>query len=670
MRICGLIAVLGIATHAMAADPSPWGNGRWLSRGPANLSGLVNAFLFDPDDRSTYFAGTRTGLWISRDEGKSWSNVESMIGTNIEGLARDPANHNTLYAASGIDGVFKSTDRGVTWTRLSTTIRSFSVAVSSDGKRVLASTGISMQLSTDGGATWQRVALGGVIQGRVRFHPTDPLRAIAVFPIIDSEGDDSGFRTIDYSTDGGVSWHQAAGLDANVDGLTVEYCRDQPSVVIAFSTVTPAVDGKIWRSDDGGVTFRSIGTARTFAGGMRVISAMAAPQNPDLIVVGALSSLRTRDGGKTTDYVMRPINGIDVPHADVHGIAAEPGSNKRVVLWGDGGIYRTEDITADSVDWVPLTGGLANTQIYDFDVTPSGRVIAGMQDTGFAVMNAGTAMTHFHRDGDVGQVAFDPTDDNVFFTAFFGDNSSGAGTVHKWVGTAETIMYADTHAGQTYIGPGSGTFAIDPNNPTRLYIGSFTIQRLDGIQSTPKPPRVTTIRTYAAPVMMSTLAVKPGDSNVVWVITRDGSVERLDRTIHALSDAPEWETITTIPESWGRTWSIQFDRNDANIVYVLCNNALGVTRDAGKTWTAALAKTGLFAFARHPQRPDWWYVGGTSGLSVSTDSGTTWQPSPTLGNQYIRALHFIGSQTLWASVWSQGLWSLEIPASPRRRAVR
>lgn len=677
--ICAAVLLI-TAMRAAAADPSPWGSGRWVQRGPNNLSGLINAFLLDPDDRSVYLAGTRTGLWISRDEGKTWSAAESMFGTNIEGLTRDPTNHNTIYSASGIDGVFKSTDRGATWTRLSTSVRPFSIAVSADGKRVLAATAIAMQLSTDGGTTWTRVAFGGVIQGRVRFHPTDAMRAIAIFPILDAESEDSGFRTVDYSNDGGVTWQAATGLDADATGMTVEYVRDMPSTVIAYTTKSPAVDGKMWRSDDGGATFRLLGTARTFGGGMRIVAVMAAPKNPDLILAGSQVPLRTRDGGKTTDYAVRFIDGIDIPHADVHGMVPE--TDKRAFLWGDGGIYRTEDITADTIQWTYLAGGLANAQIYDFDVSQTGKVVIGMQDTGYALMDL-TANATQRLDGDVSQARFDKTDDRQFFTAFFGDNSSGGGSVHKIVGTTRSNdVYIDARDGRR-TAAGFDAFEIDPNDASRMYIGSSTILRAEGIQANPKPVRTTVIRRFTEPASMTTIAVKPGDSNTVWASwledTSNFNGETvIDRTTHALSESPQWENVTRIPASLGHLWEMHFDVNNPDIVYVLCNNGLTVTRDAGKTWADATASApqswlsrGLFTFERHPGRPDWWYVGGVGGLYVTTDAGATWQPAPLFANLYTRKLHFVpGTQTLWASFWSQGLWSIDIPVAARRRTIR
>jgi len=116
---------------------------------------------------------------------------------------------------------------------------------------------------------------------------------------------------------------------------------------------------------------------------------------------------------------------------------------------------------------------------------------------------------------------------------------------------------------------------------------------------------------------------------------------------------------------------------------VLAFKGLLVTNDGGATWKNATESvpelvTGvtaaLFDFVRHPFRRDWWYVASLKGLYATTDAGATWQPADTMiGTSRVNHLQFApGTQTLWAAVWSRGLWSLDIPAPapPRKRVIR
>ena len=105
-----------------------------------NLRGVVNFFVFDPQDPKTMYAHA-TGLWRSTDGGEKWNLVypapsavtgvkmdsdhadEHILATpdplgDIAALAIDPADSKTLYAAGGpkdSPAVFVSRDYGKTW---------------------------------------------------------------------------------------------------------------------------------------------------------------------------------------------------------------------------------------------------------------------------------------------------------------------------------------------------------------------------------------------------------------------------------------------------------------------------------------------------------------------------------------------------------------------------
>jgi hypothetical protein len=61
-------------------------------------------------------------LWKSADSGATWAPIDDLPFALVRALVVDPSNPNTLYAATGDLGVFKSLDGGVNWTRSSTGI--------------------------------------------------------------------------------------------------------------------------------------------------------------------------------------------------------------------------------------------------------------------------------------------------------------------------------------------------------------------------------------------------------------------------------------------------------------------------------------------------------------------------------------------------------------------
>ncbi len=125
--------------------------------------------------QATLLASTSLGLWRTTDSGRSWTQV---LPGNASGLAVDPISTNVWYAAIGnygttatANGVYKSTDGGLTWARLSlgitTTVGRIELAVAPSNGSVVyaaiedrtANASTSQQLlgiwrSSDGGSTW------------------------------------------------------------------------------------------------------------------------------------------------------------------------------------------------------------------------------------------------------------------------------------------------------------------------------------------------------------------------------------------------------------------------------------------------------------------------------------------------------------------------------------
>jgi photosystem II stability/assembly factor-like uncharacterized protein len=114
------------------------GNGvlNFTERGPSNTPGRTRTLLVMPQDpnHNTWLAGSSGGgIWKTSDRGLSWFNKSPNFPTlAVATLAMSAANPNIIYAGTGEyiasagtaiigDGIFKSTDAGETWTHLSST---------------------------------------------------------------------------------------------------------------------------------------------------------------------------------------------------------------------------------------------------------------------------------------------------------------------------------------------------------------------------------------------------------------------------------------------------------------------------------------------------------------------------------------------------------------------
>lgn len=131
------------------------------------------------------YAGGESGLMRSTDAGKSWKNVshKEMKGksgvdfwefnpyTGVYDIKTDPNNKNWVYVTAKGDkkGLYKSTNRGDTWTKLLTDDYMRKVAVASQNSKILYATSSSavhsggykensngVLFSKDGGKTWKK----------------------------------------------------------------------------------------------------------------------------------------------------------------------------------------------------------------------------------------------------------------------------------------------------------------------------------------------------------------------------------------------------------------------------------------------------------------------------------------------------------------------------------
>ena len=142
-------------------------------------------------------AATSHGVFSS-GEGRAWSESSTGItNLTLAGLAASPVDADVLYAATD-QGVFRSTDAGISWSRCSESKGIISVLVLQDGRTVLAGTSVGSVLrSVDGGDHWIAVSHGipGVRVSILASRPAGPTIVYA--------GTDGGFAV---SNDAGLTW--------------------------------------------------------------------------------------------------------------------------------------------------------------------------------------------------------------------------------------------------------------------------------------------------------------------------------------------------------------------------------------------------------------------------------------------------------------------------------
>ncbi len=314
-------------------------------------------------DPMTYYMGTcGGGVWKTNDAGVSWHNISDGFFTtgsvgSIEVAESDP---NVIYVGMGEhavrgvmtshgDGVYKSTDAGQTWTHMGlTNSRHIAeiqihpqnpdlVYVAVQGAAYGDSVDRGIYKSEDGGVSWSKILYVDETTGasdismdinnpRILYASTWDHRR---YPWqVRSGGPGSAFYK---STDAGMTWDKLkGGLPEQVGKTSIDVSPANSSVVYV-NVETEGDKAGVYRSNDGGKTWKQTSKDRiTVARAWYYIEIFADPQNENVVYVLNAPMLKSIDGGKT-------FRTIQNPHGDQHHLWINPKNTENILLANDGG---------------------------------------------------------------------------------------------------------------------------------------------------------------------------------------------------------------------------------------------------------------------------------------------------------------------------------------------
>ncbi|MDH2428430.1 xyloglucanase [Sphaerisporangium sp. TRM90804] len=541
----------------------------------------------------------------SYDKGDTWRTtvLPFHLGGNMSGrtmgerLAVDPNNDNILYlAAPSGNGLWRSTDGGVTWARVTAFPNSgddpqtpggaedaglvwvtFDKSTGRAGTRSktvyvgVADKANPVYRSTDGGATW--APLAGAPTGYLPHKGVlDPVNHLLYIATSDTTGPFSGGKgdVWKHHTVTGA-WTRISPVPSTSDddyfgysGLTVD--RRNPGTIMVGTQVSWWPDGIIWRSTDSGATWS------------RIWDWGAWPDRTLRYDFDITDTPWVTMGEQSNPPILVPKIGQAISSMEI-----DPFDSDRMLFNGGPGIAGTKNLTAwdtgGTVAITPEVEGLEEGAVQGLIKPPGGALLSAM--------------------GDVGGFRHD--DLNASPATIF---TSPVFTTTRSIDFAERNPRVIVRAGDFN----------DADRPGDSHAAFSTDGGATWFQGT-EPSGVNVGGSIAAAADGGRFVWAPGDSG--------------QQVVHSVGYGTSWTASTGVPANA----IITSDRVDPMKFYAFSNGTFYVSTDGGASFTASAA-TGLPATnwnlrvkAVPGREGDIWVAGGatwtTYGLWHSTDSGAT-----------------------------------------------
>ncbi len=325
----GMVSAMRRFTAARALQPASLTGTDWIPAGPSNIGGRITALLIHPsNDSIIYAAAASGGVWKSTDRGGSWTNIfnESFSTGALSFAPDDP---NTIYVGTG----------------------------EANPSSVDTYPGNGIWRSTDAGATWTNLGLAQVGHiGKIAVNPLNPKTIFAAtLGLYRSRTTDRGIYR---STDRGATWSQVLYVNDTTGAADVAIDPQDTSIVLATSwtyyRTLAYVDrggpaSALYRSTDGGSTWIKNTSGMPHddpsIGRISIAFAPSDPTNVYALVAGGggyncNGVYRSFDAGDTW---LQPFDGSSLPESQVwyNNIIVVHPHNPNIIWAGMTNMYKS-----------------------------------------------------------------------------------------------------------------------------------------------------------------------------------------------------------------------------------------------------------------------------------------------------------------------------------------
>ncbi len=712
------LAAAGVAPAHGAVPTTPALDPQWRLLGPlrAGWAEMIEGAPTRPD--TFVFGASGGGAWRSDNAGRTWTPIfDKGPAAPVGAVAIAPSAPDTIYLGTGQPeprydvaagaGVFRSDDGGKTWRDLglgkTAHIGKVWIHPSNPDVALVAAVGDFFGPSaergvfrtTDGGRTWAHTLAPNPDTGAadITADPANPDLVFAAawqarqYPwqsyFTPVAGPGSGVYR---SADGGLHWTLLGGKGwpAGPLGRISLAATRIASGLRLYAVVSSDTVGGLYRSDDGGGSWRQVDDEKAYTG-YYASRVTVDPRDPDVVYLVGQSIRRCDHGGAKCEIVKGAPGGDDY-----HFVWINPLRPDHMAVTSDQGAQVSVDGGRSWSSWYNQPTGqfyhLADDQRFPYRLysgqQDSGTVsIASRSDYGALTLRDWTPVGGDERDYDIP----DPEDPNIVYASGLGGrlNRYDARTGQS----ANIAPYAISTYGQrqtstahhfVWVTP----IAVSRTGPVTLYEGGEVVfastdrgahwrtispdltgktpgaQRCDGdvaiadarpcgyggIWSLTPSPR------HAGELWVGT------DSGLVWV-TRD--------------DGAHWSNITPpqVP-AWAKIATIDVSALEDGVAYIAVDNQRQsdrgahayVTHDYGATWRDAAGDLPAGRFVAvlraDTQRKGLVFAGTETGVYASWDDGGHWRSiQGNLPTAWMRDL-LVHDDDLNVATQGRAIWSL------------
>ncbi len=692
----------------------------FTAAGPFNVGGRSRAVGIDVTNENIILAGgVSGGLWRSTNQGSSWTRVTPVSELpNIRSITQDtrPGKQNTWYYGTGEilpgssagtigapyrgNGIYKSTNGGVTWSRISSTATDPIDNLSSPFNYVHD---IAIDRSNTSQDEVYAAALGGI------YRSTDGFASFQLVLGHDNiVSNNDGIWTevaltstgIVYATLSNTSGNKTApaGIFRSVSGLAGSWEEITPPTGFGtdFRRTVIAIDpsnenivyflgnkgtsNSLHRYDDSapaGSEWTDLTASIPNLGGLvgdydaqssynMVLEVH--PANSNVVYLGGTNLYRSRNAfadDTQIDWVggySRSNNATQYfnHHADQHTLAFFPSNPNRMISGHDGGLSITENNLKNTqteilnennqviqrvlIEWTNLNNGYVTTQFYSlaFEEENVGdpSVMGGLQDNSTYILQDPQRTADWINigAGDGGFCYYDNS--SVIFTAQYA-NVFRIGFVNN---APQSFNISPPNGGDDEFNLFINPILVDPVAPNKVFVGGkgriyYTLDVRDN-------PRDNEWYTFGTPTIpanekVSAMAASESPQSVMYIGTERGKLFRVNNST-SLNQINEI-TGSGFPSN-GYITSIAVDPANANRVLVAFSNYnvtnLFYSTNGGSSWDAV---SGNLSNA------------GLSGGGAPSVRWVTMMPNGGNGNIYllgtsvglISSTQLSGSSTVW-----------------------